>query len=384
VVGLRRRYLEALQANLAARGQYDALRKELDELQTSIAPADAETETASEEAAIQEYIALLRQRQRHGRLDVIQRTLSRLLAAEPNPVKTGPRTILDEKLGEPLQPPTAAVPSEEAYPDVEALVFKLKREVLAAKRSKDQSSALQAQAQELAQAAPEPTLEAEAHALSCARDELVNWIEGELVKISDSEVEVPDRALPVQVNGDASEDEGLATRQQGEKTQELYNKYITARTSLIARVNAVAAGPSQPPKTFEESLGLPVSSPTKTLPSKTLSTHEILPYIPSLLQISGDERSLIQQSTYLRRQLANASAETARTIRRLAGESHLVAPDAGAMSAWAAAAEASSARTETFVREQLQAGETHIAVADQILADLRARRETFGRLDGTL
>lgn len=384
VAGLRKKYFEALEANLAVRKQYDALRNDLDGLQTTASIADTGTEAASEKALIQDYISLLRQRQRGHRLNVIQRTLCNLLAAEPNPAKTDPKAMVNKKLGEPPLAPIAAGAPVDAGSHVDALLFKLKGEVLTAKRSKDRSDALLGQARELVHATPEPTVEARAHALGCARDELVSWIEGELAKMSDDGTEVAETASSLHVNRGVPEDGSPEAQQRLDEIQKLYDKYIATRTSLIASLNVATAVSSQQPAPPEKLVTPSALGPIQTPSPQGLSTREILPYIPGLLQVSRDERSLVQQSTYLRRQLAIASDETVRTVRRLAGESHLVAPGADNMAVWAAAAEASSANTESCAREHLEAGETHVAAAKRTLRELRMRKGAFGRLDGTL
>jgi hypothetical protein len=117
---------------------------------------------------------------------------------------------------------------------------------------------------------------------------------------------------------------------------------------------------------------------------KSLSSADLLPFMPALVQSARDEAYLLQQTTFLRRQLTLASSETKKMVQRLAGESHLVAPDAGDVDAWGNAAEDSSSKTETFINEQIESGTGSIQTSKVVLANLMAKKTALAHLKGAM
>ncbi|EON61866.1 hypothetical protein W97_01084 [Coniosporium apollinis CBS 100218] len=384
--GLRKRYIEALQANAAAREQLDTVTAELNELRE----ANLRNETpslgfGSGQDELRNYISLLHQRQQYEKLQVIQQSLDELASASASVTRADVKAMITETLGESPEPPHAYPKQEDKASSVEQLVFRLKEEVLAAKQRMDLANRSRAEIQQHASSPVEPSLEAQVDALRRARDELVSWIEGELAKISeDSAMIGPD--LRQDGRDPVSDGSKLPNDAQPYfmRIQETYRQYLAARQSIIATIEATRhepQRPASPPKLTEHPS--PTKAPKSAKP-RNVEAYDALPYFSHLLQISQDERSLLQQSTYVRRQLSTATAENTKLIERLADESHLVTPGAKDAKAWAAAASVASQSTNAFVTEHLESGEHAISSAEGALAEMSARRKALGGLSGNV
>ncbi|OCL07094.1 hypothetical protein AOQ84DRAFT_409564 [Glonium stellatum] len=380
--GIRRTYLEALQANVAARERYSGLKSELDELRSQHATDSASRlDVAYDQEATCAYINLLRQRRRFNKLQVIQKTLDKLVDAQPNPGRKDMRTLLKEKLGEQPDLPASKLEPQAPNQEVEDLIFKLKKEVLETKQGMDRANAIRAEAQKQQETVEEPRLEAQVYALRCARNELVSWVEGELAKLSEDESEMLEDQSPQKKLGGVENSESAGCSYQ-EQIKELYDKYVSSRASLIAAIDSIPTSVQYGPAGSETVESKSSSGLSQGTASTTVKVTGVLPYVPALLQASRDERSLLQQTAYLRHQLASASEETLRTIRRLADESHLVAPGTNSALDWATATKDAAASTKKYVEESLEEGEKHALGAKEVLAEVQARREAFERLKG--
>lgn len=385
--GLRKRYIEALQANAAAREQLDTVTAELNELRE----ANVRNETpslglGSGQDEFRNYISLLRQRRRYEKLQVIQQSLDELASASASATRADVKAMITETLGESPEPPHVYSKQEDKASSVEQLAFRLKEEVLAAKQRMDLANRSRAEIQQHASSSVEPSLEAQVDALRRARDELVNWIEGELAKISEDSSAMIGPDLRQDGRDPGSDGSKLPNDAQSyfKRIQETYGQYLAARQSIIATIEATRHEPQQPasPQKMTEHPS-PTKAP-KSADSRNIKAYDALPYFPHLLQISQDERSLAQQSSYLRRQLSAATAENAKLIERLADESHLVTPGAKNAKAWAAAASVASQSTNAIVTEHLESGEHAISSAEGALAEMSARRNALGGLSGNV
>jgi hypothetical protein len=166
-----------------------------------------------------------------------------------------------------------------------------------------------------------------------------------------------------------------------EQIEEWYGKYVAARAELVKTIDAVKNQDTSRSTTTAPAQRLEASAQDRATESMKLA--EILPFLPTLIQTSREERSLFQQSTYLRHQLALTSEETSRTIGRLADESHLVTPGANSAIAWAEAALEASTSTRQYLEENLREGEKKAGRAEETLREIQARRGNFERLEGS-
>jgi hypothetical protein len=329
-----------------------------------------------------EYVHLLRQRRQHKKLEIIQDALTNLHDTEPNPSRVDIKAFLKEELGEPPQAPIPAIDQNDAQTRVDELTFRLKKELLIAKNRLNEANKAKEEAEKRAAALPAPSLAAKVAALRGARDHMIDWVEGELAKIpeSDGDTSLADLSFMDETLGS----EELTDEEVSAKVQELYSVYITARERLIANVDATMklknnAIPDDP-------LPPDARSPTKgsAAPSKPIRASDILPYLRTLLQSAREESSLLQQTSHLRRQLTLATEETDRTVQRLAGESHLVPQDTVRMDAWATAADEATVKTDSFVNAQIEAGEESVGNARKVLTTLELRRTALRNMKGDL
>jgi hypothetical protein len=332
-------------------------------------------------SAINEYVHVLRQRREQKKVEIIQEALTNLVDTEPNPSHVDIKAFLKEELGEPPQAPIPAIDQNDAQSRVDELTFRLKKELLAAKNRLDEANKAKDEAEKRTIALPAPSLQAKVAALRGARDYMIEWVEGELAKIPETDGDTSQADLSF-VDSEVPGEEDLADEEVTAKVQELYSVYMTARERLIANVdatmrikhNTIPDDPIPPNPT----------SPAKALStsSKSIRASDILPYLRTLLQSSREEAFLLQQTSHLRRQLTLASEETDRTVQRLAGESYLVPQDTIRMDAWAKAADEAATKTDVFVNSQTQAGEESMEIARNVLASLETRRKALETLKG--
>ncbi|KAB2572520.1 Rna-binding protein [Lasiodiplodia theobromae] len=431
LTGLRKQYWEAVQAHALAKRRRDALHSELNELQreahaaraaaaqagsaTDMAPNPFSPVVGSSSAGggsgnsgsshhdVENYVALLRQRRRHARLQILLDALDRIADAQPDddPLRRDDlRQWVKDKLGDaPVPPPEIAGGGNTAAGDASASaaaaadqtkehVLCLKKELLLAKQSLDAETLRRAVA--AGTTASSQGIEAQVRALRAARDELITWIEDELAKMPEGDESMLSGAATPQRQEKRDEKDAAADDDDVEAIQEqvdvLYDRYVAARTSLIAAVDAAAtaakelsvpstlpAGPTQQGDDGEAAGQKQLRLP----PSATL------PFIPALLRSANDERILAQQTaTYLRHQIAAAQEDARNTAQRLASESHLVGPDAESGGAWARAAREATKETDEAVLERVRAGEANVEGAKAIVAELDRRKEEFRALKG--
>lgn len=380
--GLYEQYLKALQAHQQARERYDEAKNELDQLQPPEHRNGDSHGSPEVSRSVYEYADLLRQRRHQRKLEIVQDALTKLLDTEPNPAATDIKTAVREELGEPLQPPVVAnVEGESSDADarVRDLTFRLKKEILVAKNKYADAKAAKeaAEAEHALGDKDRDTIQI----LRAARDELIGWVEGELSKIPEDEVEAS-QADTSFFGGDEVGDESdpLSNEELLARVEQLYEQYLGSRQRYIAEVeaaldrasklqdasNTTSAATLQSPKR-------PTISSSSTGPS-TITAAELLPSL-AYLHSAAQTTSLLQSQTgYLRKQLITASSETQALIRRLAGESLLVPQDSIAVAAWSKAGTEASEKTKEAVMSNVIEGEASVAQAKKVLEGLRARR----------
>ena len=389
--GLYKQYLEALAAHRHAQEQYMAVKAEIETVrrqQEQQSRAGKDNTRTGESPGLQEYIELLRKRRQANQLEIIHGAL-RQLTENPSSRQRDTKSLLRERLGDPPQPPVTGVDHQaDISSKVEALVFRLKKDVLVAKSSLDGAQAAKTEAEQRPKALPEPSTAAQVAALRTARDALIAWVEGELAKVPEDDGDTSDAALDAYVSGDGQGE--ISSDAVATQVHELYDLYVETRRTLTQQL-VVAVAQSRARReaqarqhdattTGAEAAG---SNPASATGSKqAISASALLPYAPLLLSALRAESLLLQQTSHLRRQIALNDEETLRTIQRLAGESYLVPADATSMLPWAQAADEATRKTAVFVREQVAAGEESVEGARRALGRMRARREALRGLKG--
>ncbi|KAF2705297.1 hypothetical protein K504DRAFT_460550 [Pleomassaria siparia CBS 279.74] len=353
----RHEYLLALQARLQAQAQHRELQSSLQELRDRHAmDAPTQNDSAYDNEVARGYVSLLRQRRRFLELEVIQDSLEKLLNASPSICDKNPKEKVQESIGEQPGLPAERLEMLTQVQDDDSWVFKLKREVLEAKASMDRAKAARLELQKESRAVP--SLEQQVYALSCARDEMIEWVEGELGKMNE-ESEFLEDASPVKKSiGNAAPRDVASAEAQVRTT---YDKYIASRSALVKGHDSIQQQPISGALSLDRSNGHvePISQITEA-PKSTQTITEILPYLTQLAQATGNERSLLQQAIYLQNQLASVDEEITDSLSRLSGESHLIPSGSKGIVAWGQIATKVEAATEDFAKNQLQKSHSEI------------------------
>jgi hypothetical protein len=247
-------------------------------------------------------------------------------------------------------------------------------------------------------------------ALERARSELVAWIEGELGKVRQDEEdgeEEDDRnggeSSLGDINGDGEmHEQDISLDIVNARVQEMYDRYIEARRTVLSAVEAALSDHKQqqePQQTRPSTTSAGNSAPSSprhrrhnsqhhrhqsssSTTGPSLSALTLLPHLPHLISSGRTNAALLTQTSYLRRSLAQSSSAAATTLQRLAGESHLVGPDADSLAVWAQASREADAVTREAVGEQVESGKRSVERAGMELAEWRARREAIERVKG--
>ncbi|KAG9188505.1 hypothetical protein G6011_02428 [Alternaria panax] len=359
----RLEYLQALRARSQAQARRRELQASLEDLRNRFEdenPTQPESEYDNE--VTRGYVSLLRQRRRYAELQVIQESLDKLLTAKPSTAAADPRLSIKSAIGEQPDLPAERLEQLSQAEEDQTWVFKLKQEVLEARTAMERAQAARKKAQDQLQG--EPSLQVQVHALEKARDELINWVQGELAKMEEDSVFLED-ASPVKRSVNVAAPVDLASAET--QIRESYNRYTEARASLLE----AHASLQQPLDVQADDQNDGHSTPSEE--AKTTATKpvrpitKLLPYLPHLNQIANSERSLLQQSVYLQNQITSADQDIEEALLRLSGESHLLPAGSKDVAAWGKAAREAEAATEAFVKERLQASRQEVSSVSTIV-----------------
>ena len=370
--GVRRAYWKTLQAHATAQAKYDALRTELEQLKRQRPEAQDRGETDSTSSINENYVPLLRQRERYRKLKVLEKAVTNINLAGGGVSSNSVDDVVKKRLAD-LPTPPGTQPSLNRSPEVEAKIMELKKAVVSNKRRADERSA---KTPELGiNGDNEITPLAEIAGLQKALQELTSWMENQLTLIASAEAE-SQPAPETSVQNCSEKKPPLST----ENVESLYEKYLEARQRLVETVN-------EPPEVradtyitdfvsnVRSSKGADLSKAAVKSPAETM-----LPYISTLLGLKQEEQALMQQNSYIRHQVSTAEADTERLIRRLADESHLVQPSAKQGKDWAEAARETGEATDEVVTGRLDAGEASASSAKQTLESIRKLPQSLNGL----
>ena len=348
--GIRAVHANALAAYKHAQSRMSVLRAEIANVQAGNGEPDAGYRTAGLDV-----ILSIRREQRLRRLQIVQSSIEALEAEQQQSqyATTGEKS--SNELPQAVALPAVASQSH-ARDEVQSKVIELKKAVLSAERLTASNAV---NPSDIGSSSPPdgPSKSRHLLALSRARDNIIIWLEGELAKIPDVSEET---STPHQV--DASADKVGA--QGAELTTEehillKYQEYIEARKRLVELMSI-----SKNERTVEES-SAPPERPASTQirgtdqPSGLLAMI-VLPYCKELSDITEVEAGLVQESAFVRRQLAWSSEKTRQLIHRLADESHLVTPGVSAAKDWVQAGEAVREADAELINSKLLAGEASL------------------------
>ncbi|OOQ85388.1 hypothetical protein PEBR_26309 [Penicillium brasilianum] len=326
--GLRKEYLKALQANIIARKEYRLVSEDVTALRRQRVPKTRPVEAADRQepgADLRDYLQLLRDRQRHTKLQVFQYYLEELRAKEADGSKD--MEIEEDSSYQQIlllpEGPDANVPGHNgAEIDLEDLVHKLERAVVRARARLDQEKHLfekiKVQHASRNDASPdEVTPAVKARALQRTRDELVQWVEERLVSEGD-----PDESHIQDLPPEEIEEAQRLLEQQKTQISTQYALYLQARRDLLGAASracqpvVVTSKPPPRPTYRNEMISEEVPAPD---PLDVLSyTNE------TLIPLSKCQKALALQKTYLTGLLAKEKSTTLRALHRLSDESHLL------------------------------------------------------------
>ncbi|KAL4927645.1 uncharacterized protein BDV17DRAFT_121093 [Aspergillus undulatus] len=312
--GLRREYLQALQANVAARKQKQMILEKL-----AAERSEAVTGPSSDSSLeLQAYLRLVRDRRRHAKLQVFEHYLNELRARDiPRPEdfeNRGSRNqlALPEEFEDGGQ-------SNGAGGDIEELVHKLEKAVVRAKSQLEREKRLfeELKTRKASEYTEEPTHSVKATALQHTRDELVHWVEEKIVGSENNEGPVEE--LPAE----EIEESARILEEQRSRILQQYATYTETRKRLLE----AASRACQPVLTASTK-----STPRPPEPQRAskdeapqIEPLEVLSYASDVLHpVSKTQRSLALQKFYLSGMLAKEKNTTLRMLNRLSDESHLL------------------------------------------------------------
>lgn len=366
VSDIRRAYLKALQAHNAAQAEYDTLRADLDRLKH---PNAKSRNNGSHSCTTigEDYIPLLRQREKQRKLKAIETAYAGIASAGGELPITAQDDILKKRLGEPPIPPSTQ-PSLSRSSDVEAKILELKKALISTKRRVDerQGNALSHDVNGGSAVSPQM----EIAGLQNALQELTAWMESQLTIIANAESTAESEESPTK---SGAPDE---TANSNSDIEALYQRYIEARERLVQTIN----DPTKPSVDQVDGLVNEALNSKDVNPPSKSSVEVLLAYLPTLLSAKQEEQALMQQSAYVRRHITSAETATERLLHRLADESHLVQPGASSGENWATAAREASDATRDYVKARVEVGESSINSADQALENIKSLPASLDRL----
>ncbi|KAF7525803.1 hypothetical protein PCG10_004553 [Penicillium crustosum] len=387
--GLRKDYLKALAANVAARKEFASASENVASLRrqrmTPNRPSD-DADLQEPGTELREYLALLRDRRRHTKLQVFQNYLEEIKTRDAGSLEDvandGEHMLLPEV--------DADAGRDGSETDLDELVHSLERAVVRARTQLDH----QKQLFEKAKAQHDPraeTSDAKAKALQTTRDELVQWVEERLVGQGDPDESILQELPPEEIE---EAQQGLENRKI--QITEQYAAYLRARRDLLdaaSRACQPVNVTQKPPlrSANKNELVIPEIPPPNPIDVLSYTNENLVP----LLKI---QKSLALQKSYLSGLLSKEKSTTLRALNRLSDESHLLpeyptparqpratalgsriqaqtsdqTPDevVGLAEAWAFASNAAAANERDFVQQKIALGTEVARDARQTLTDV--------------
>lgn len=310
ITGLERRYLDALQQNVRARRAYSALFE-------NPAQQPSASHRVPQGSSLSEHMELLRLKQRHQELQVLQSCMTELrrtAAARPESLGLGKFLGHDQN---PASPQYHHLNGgiDQAQDSVHALVRQLEIAVLRAQDQVDLERQLLVEVER--DVLVEPAFIKQRNrprALAITRDELVSWIDDKLPHATSDEICIEDQVLRRQ------ETEPPTSQLHGEIMGK-YDKYIKLRKEMLGLLSGLAKANQCHVRDVK-----PVQSQSKpsiqSFQSKNPSLlSSILSQIHRPTQLY---RFYTQQNTHLAALTDKQRKTTISELSRLADESHLL------------------------------------------------------------
>ncbi|KAF2626853.1 hypothetical protein BU25DRAFT_411385 [Macroventuria anomochaeta] len=355
-------YLHALRAKTQAETKHRELQASLEDLRNRhIDENPTLPQPDHDDESTRGYINLLRQRRKLAELNVVQDSLEKLLSAKPPNQHHDPRDHVQEVIGEQPDLPAERLEQIAQPEDNQNSIFKLKQEVLEARSRMDRANIARKQANSVVR--DQPGLQDQVRALERARNEIVEWIQGELAKMEEDSVFLED-ASPIKRSVQA--DTAVDLESAEARIRASYDQYTSARVGLIRSYGSLNEPLHENSKTESDDTTKDLSESRKDTKLVKPIT-KLLPHLPLLARSAQNERSLLQQAVYLQSQLAASDQELEEALLRLSGESHLLPAGSKNASVWGKVATEVESATETFVKEHLQESRKEVSSISAIV-----------------
>ena len=400
--GIRREYLRCIRANSKAREEYQKARRDHRTAEGHDDPPSKDNASLTNSLAL--FLDVVEYRRNHEKLQILQDYLD-MLAQKPAAAAghLDPQVILKSTDSPPSVPSDVmgrVGPRQEFQrTDLNELVDQLEKSVMRAKLLLKREQKLLANIRAESQSHGHQS-GSKLQALGVARNELISWIETELAVAGDggTDAENQQNSSLKETNGKDYINSKLSY------IQRQYARYTKARQALV-----IAATVSL--DVIDRSLAEDYPSVLEAKDEVELPTsmsHVLQPYLKDLTSVSSQQKSMIQQKSYLTISLAKQLKEASQGLDRLADESHLLPgypleslqpkasqssssfsegiashekPDSSHRArAWVHASMAASKATNEDVVEKLEEGELAILEARQTLLDLQS---LLGEEDGS-
>lgn len=322
VSGLRKKYLEALQANVAARNLYQSISEDVTARTHVRKQSRGETTTSGPSSELQTYLTLLRDRRRHAKLQVFQHYLQQLKTRQAtNPGQYDKTEGQNRNLQRIDDIEDGGQNGSGPEDGVEGLVHKLERAVIRARAQLDRERKLfeELKAQHNAEDNRHIPQTMKLQALKRTRDTLVQWVEEKLMSVGAND-EHPIEEL----SSEEIEDAAALLEERKAQIMQQYKMYVEARRTLLESAakacQPVAAGPAQQRRASVDN-----EKPANKEELPSLDPMDVLAFASEiLLPLSKSQRALALQRSYLSGILSKDKSTTLRMLNRLGDESHLL------------------------------------------------------------
>ncbi|KAL8350640.1 hypothetical protein RB601_001077 [Gaeumannomyces tritici] len=383
--GIQREYLEALNANIRARGEHQDL------VARHRVPATTPAEQTTD--FLTAHIVALKLRNKEARLRAISKSLE-LLDQRPaaSTEFLDPNQIFKDSPRLPEMPREAVssfvLDKTLSKAGLDELLDRLQKSVLRAKLLLKKEEQLLGAARKRSPRPVEglaPVVKLAA--LTAARNELISWIETELASTSGDGAGGGEEQ---HTNGDQVSETRARVENQLSAIKQKYDNYVATRKQLL-RAASQTHQPLMEPPSIEPIHNSRLPGQAPAMPASYL----LSPYLARLLTASHEQKGLILQKSHLNATIAKKTKDTCQLLDHLAEESQLLPKHhipgrphhqprllgdgpgsaegstvAGHSRRWVVAAEASKLATLETVAEKTEEGEMALEISSRHLDEI--------------
>jgi hypothetical protein len=319
--GLLRKYIEAVNSNVAARRQSEVVAEKTISTQEAVSSITASHVPGNSSNFLQDRIATLKLQGKRQRLSAVQKYLD-ILVEQPAAAHTFlerdqifenaaslPKIPVEVVNGFAAGFTSATTEAVSDFSQLEKTVLRAKLLLQQEEKLLDEVKASNETRRNIVSNA------ARLDALNATRSELISWIERELsmVPSDDPEHRLADGGDEIA----GSKSDPKAIKAGLVEIKEKYGRYLAARKELLVllaqRPELVTLPPSLTPAKTKASGSSPVPS-----------TYLLTPYVDSLLQVSREQKSTISQKSHINVALGKQAKATLQMLGRQAEESQLL------------------------------------------------------------